>query len=738
MTTDRRAPALGNATKGRLPPRASRQSNGLGHSHIRVIPHRSDADDIEDEYDDGVPTFRSPSLQFAASFTSQARMHEHPTAESVSQVTTFADMARRYPQADDDFKREQSFPSPGSVGGILKLQPHRKAGQPMRTSDLSHCENARNNPSETSSDRHPSAYPAREAIYPHVNTAMSTQPTLQSQIQSMLDNSTAASRAPAVPSGATGHENHRSSSYAIPGHNCERLFGRLPDPIRLREQTGDFDGQVVFIGHPNRDVSAHQWSSKLFQWVNIGRYAHVRGKVEGSLASDRLRDYDALQHPVEFFKRAAENRERHVAEKARQDTTTHSRTSVPAYTSESAKIFPVGGCPSTPESAQNTITREHLEDPFVAHDRSLMPGQTPLYRPKVRKANINGSLDFKYEFPSKASTSASDYRGNILSGRVPQSNLHELSFGEDATSNTGTTAGRFSIQQQASNYASLQNVKEKRVLEANLAKHKSPVSYARTPTGGHTGTSNKLNSYATARSLFPASGLTVANPRPAVLDADKPDSSHAKKRNNVPESEGPDSRTTTINPTTVALAFSDPDGLRQTQEYEIANGLSKQAPTVQNLKGPFFTDTKPTTIDPTAQLSVHVGEEEKLSSWFHDGHRPARQQAYARSLMSAAASYGRGRDFGAIGGISNSHPFAEYKNTPAYVRLYENLSEYTDERRNGTGSSYFTRAWKKNPQDLSTKSGNSYLDKAAPGSARLEWTGGYQAARHAKRGRGGA
>jgi hypothetical protein len=41
----------------------------------------------------------------------------------------------------------------------------------------------------------------------------------------------------------------------------------------------------------------------------------------------------------------------------------------------------------------------------------------------------------------------------------------------------------------------------------------------------------------------------------------------------------------------------------------------------------------------------------------------------------------------------NSHG----ENTSLFVRLYEGLSEYAEERRNGSGRSYFNRAWNAAP-----------------------------------------
>ncbi|KAI8937578.1 hypothetical protein NX059_005292 [Plenodomus lindquistii] len=741
MTADRRAPAPALSTKGRQPSRASRQNNDLDHSHIRVIPHRSEGDGIEDEYDDGVPTFRSSSLQFASRINSQTRAHDDSTVESLSQVKTFADMARRYHHMDDERGSEESTSSPGPLGGIVTLQPHRKSWQTTHRNGLPRCENTGDDASESSLGYYTSEHSPHEAMYTHAGNTMALKPCLQSQIQSMLDSTTAALRVSTMPFRAIDGEEHQHSLYETPSHSYEKLFGKLPDPIRLHEQTGNFDGQVVFIGHPNRDVSAHQWSSNSYQWVNIGRYAHIRGKVEGSLASDCLGRYDAPQHPLEFFKCAAENRESLAVERARRNTTTKPPVSGFAYSGERAAPLEVDNDPSTPESLQDAIIREDLEDPFVARASSQLSGQVSFDHPKVSKPKLNGSLDFQYEFPFKRSSSPqserhnTDHRGANLPGRVLRPLLQEVSFGENAATHTEATVKYLLPQQQSSTYPSVHSSVAKRVPGQGLVDPGMPASYARMTTEGRAIKSNVPNTYATARSLFPASGLTVANPRRTTLNAVNPEPSQPESSSAFTESEASGSQATTINPNTVALRFSDPDGMRQSQDYEIANGLSKQAPTVQNMKGPFFTDTKPTTSDPTAQLSVNIGEEQKLSNWFHNGCRSARQQAYATSLMATAVSFKRGRHLGAIGETIDLNPFADYENTPAFVRLYENLSEYVDERRNSSGGSYFTRAWKTGSQDLDS---TGYLGKLNPGLMNAEGTGTYQVTRYATRGRGGA
>ena len=68
------------------------------------------------------------------------------------------------------------------------------------------------------------------------------------------------------------------------------VFGStLPGPDHLQRTTGSRDGQVQFIQHPNGDVSAHQWTAALHQWTNLGQYSNTRRRIEGQLASDRIK-----------------------------------------------------------------------------------------------------------------------------------------------------------------------------------------------------------------------------------------------------------------------------------------------------------------------------------------------------------------------------------------------------------------------------------------------------------------
>ncbi|KAF1365748.1 hypothetical protein EJ07DRAFT_94131 [Lizonia empirigonia] len=369
-----------------------------------------------------------------------------------------------------------------------------------------------------------------------------------------------------------------------------QVFGNLPDHIRLHEQMGEFDGQVVFIGHPNRDVSAHQWSSSSFQWVNIGRYVHSSDKVEGSLASDRLRGIDEHRDLLERFKLAAENRETLIVHNGRPKdhfatigpelqggmdvvVSTYTYTNVSLEASQDSANMQSSSSSSLPSTVRAPFRKDFMEDPFVAATGNLST------------ATVNPTAQYAFAPPSSASLTC-------------------VSSDLDATA----------------------------------------VPYARIQT------------------VATASGASESN-------------------------------ASTVNAPAVGLHYSDPDGLRKTHTYEVTNGLGQQAPTLQNFKGPFFTETKPTTHDPTVALSVQISEEEKLVNWFHDGHRPARQKEYTRSLIAAAVASGTARQFGAIGEVLAPQR-GPYANTGPFVRLYENLSEYVEEYRKGSSQSYFTRRWK--------------------------------------------
>ena len=96
-----------------------------------------------------------------------------------------------------------------------------------------------------------------------------------------------------------------------------KVFGNaLPGREFIEENVGFKDGQVQFIQHPNGDVSAQQWSQERYVWENIGQFSNIRKKVEGQLASDRLKGetaYQALQqNTLAYFRTIGKQREANV------------------------------------------------------------------------------------------------------------------------------------------------------------------------------------------------------------------------------------------------------------------------------------------------------------------------------------------------------------------------------------------------------------------------------------------
>jgi hypothetical protein len=653
------------------------------------------------------------------------------------------------------------------MAGIMKLQSNRNkasgVSRAMLRSDLSECETDGfdvNGYSETAdTSLLPSAFTTPLSASPLLSSIATTKALPPSKLPAVLTDRTNIFGTPMISSKG-GAEEGPSAIPLFPGTQYEQMFGKLPDPIRLHEQTGAFDGQVVFVGHPNRDISAHQWSSVSFQWINIGRYAYARDKIEGSLASDRRKGYSDSHTPLQFFMLAANNREKFIMENGRlkeENIGTHQPTATETaritLSSEASSLTnhampcctrkgsPPGSLfepTTTTSSRQTTVRRDYLEDPFIAPTKHVSPGIAPCLQLRKEDKRLRGSLNSAYEFPFEPVLSRGPvaYRPDgaafldIFQGQpnnhgetfygdtnrywdhLSRPALREVSFGEEAASSLAASSRFDLLPSKFSHASSPENTGQQ-------CRNESPVLGSQTTHSGispadHVVIPSFAHLQPTARSLLPPPGLTVANPHRRISGRHTPASPYTKTLEVTEISEPSGSEATIVDAAAVMLRFSDPDGMKFTQEYEIANGLSQQTPTMQNFKGPFFTDTKPTTSDPTALLSVHTSEDEKLVNWFRDGHRPARQQEYARSLISATTSSSRYRTIGVIGQGFDAHRRRHYENTPSFVRLYEGLSEYAEEYRNGSERSYFTRAWKvalPRFRDLGPDGNNSYYSR---------------------------
>ncbi|KAF4556236.1 Hypothetical protein D9617_1g081110 [Elsinoe fawcettii] len=119
--------------------------------------------------------------------------------------------------------------------------------------------------------------------------------------------------------GHTARDENQNPSVSASYNKREinEVFGNeLPSPTYCSSHPGTKNGQVVFCIHPNGDVSAQQWSSDHYQWVNIGQYSNSRKKTEGQLASTRVRgESEALslqQSTLAYFHAIAKQREAQV------------------------------------------------------------------------------------------------------------------------------------------------------------------------------------------------------------------------------------------------------------------------------------------------------------------------------------------------------------------------------------------------------------------------------------------
>lgn len=685
---------------------------------------------------------------------------------------------------------EKPTSGPVSLAGLTKLQPNRKkfnnrSWRPLKLSDFGDDEN--NNDGEESDhdgtssladdfNRHFSLHPGptnalvgmfdvtallrlltmtgispdirAESPYPRP-THLDLPPLLTT-----LGNASPASQPPALPSAAQSPSGHSSMRVKVDSEDASptdvgydvadetiRVFGKqLPDPVLLSTNVGQYDGEVIFIGHPSRDVSAHQWSQASFQWVGIGSYSPTQRVIEGALSKDRLRDASKPPNTLEYFKAVAEQRQKlvqvdaflehfkqaepanahrigalrrpaladqaHFASLSSISTSTGAKTPTPTHmqTLREGNGHPIDGPPST-------ITGKALEDPFVTPATKPQPVATNPYH---FGQGEGGSLDFNYQFPAKPAVphvqsqppSSEEAKRQvymqrekerietmhrkITPGRYQTPQVRGAGYGDEATS----SARRSHLTRPAIPMSpeDTQNVQDRLQLKERL--HQLGASAVRSSPSvaqpevyapqGHT------------RALFPPQGPTVANPTRVTSTLNANAQPYTYYNDVTEESE---SEATSVNPQPVAnLRFSDPDNKRKIV-HEIVNGSSQQAPTPQNFKGPWFTDEIPTTLHPTTALAVKTEEDAKLRNWFTDGQRPARLQDYTNRLMQSADIDAKARNahrFGAIGEHRAQDP-GRFANTSLWVYCHENLAEYVEASKGDLERDYWTRKWKATP-----------------------------------------
>jgi hypothetical protein len=756
----RRPPGAQTAT-GRLPLGTPAQFLAVSdpHSHIRIVPRAaSETTDNANFEEDNLPIFRSPSLQFPPPIGHDSRRGSAQSDVSAT-GTTFADMARRFHQTDyEGTERPTSGPVPLAGFIQLKTARSRQGNKTWRTPDPSafamsdSLGSALDADASSSTAEVPSSPPEQHTKR---RATPFDLPTIQTTLQSSepSPNTDIAAKSydalPVLPAEGSVDVSPTDTRFNVGVmQSYSRVFGRLPDLIHLHEQTGGFDGQIIFIGHPNRDISAHQWSSASFQWDTIGNWSHTRAKIEGSLACDRLPDTGLDANSIDYFKHVAQNREKMIKEFGRPKqeaesevhtdlTSAENTASQSAISGTPSRTLPREETSSTIPSTYRNITREHLEDPFVT---PVKPSQTP--QPAIPMSlNLRGAgaaaigaMNFNYEFPSRPTHATGAFVNHqvymqrererldlMRDEELPQerdtpTHLREIRFGEEASSAFSTPVARVARTNtnRLQGPLSPEDVHNRQQLKNKLSELGAQPRRPSLPTEQRIAVPDVPMLNHNIKALFPP-GPTVANPTRGMstLNANAPAYRMPFPVHTSDDSESePPANTVPRGPT---LHFSDPDGVRHNHVPEIANGLKQQAPTQQNFKGPFFADSMPTSYNLTASLAVSVSHEEKLANWFRDGQRPARLQDRAKSLMATAWANNKARSLGAIGGMSSdAHDGTKYENTPSLMFVYENLFEYAEDSRAGVSSSYFTRSWKPAPlhlRDITPDGNNSFFSR---------------------------
>ncbi|KAK8176759.1 hypothetical protein BC567DRAFT_289038, partial [Phyllosticta citribraziliensis] len=207
------------------------------------------------------------------------RPFDSSTSSTVASGQTFADIARsgaaRAPKSDHTSQRSSS--------GLMKMRPKQKSWKPL---DLSAV--------DIYAERSPLAGMS-DASTPFETDALGNSFVPDSTI-SRASSGSFGGRDTSLPPMTHPEPHVQTMAYAenlntISQHNQDldeilQTFGqRLPDPVWLRANEGKSSGQVKFIQHPSRDVTAHRWSAQNFEWQEIGRYSCNRKFMDGNVTS---------------------------------------------------------------------------------------------------------------------------------------------------------------------------------------------------------------------------------------------------------------------------------------------------------------------------------------------------------------------------------------------------------------------------------------------------------------------
>lgn len=734
------------------------------HLHIQVVTRAEAAltPGKVAEHTSCVPTFPTPSPS-PPLHGQQEPVGNMPSRASPQKAPTFADMARGYSEDESMFDAvlDGAVLSRAPFSRYVNESPSRR----LLTQKADNTCRARVNDHDT--DSNASDLPILEQAMLEASLEASSYSTTGAE--DSCDYGTPRSEHQRLPTndmhiaeqldteGAPEQLNRQTKirgPATIMQEATFNVFGNLPDPIYLHQQPGEFDGQVIFIGHPNRDISAHQWSSTSFQWENIGRYSQSRGKVEGSLASDRMKGRDTSTNsfdPLMCFKLAAKARETYVVNHDRvqaDPTALQSASDLPQHTAQSPSDLvasqnvptqgPVasGHLPDRSTPFRRPMEQEQHGNPFVTNPPPGIKPELANSQGKLGVPSEKGSLDIKYQFP--AGPISPDKLIKQVAHSLQTFGNYDVELGTRAVPERVTQAwsskmraeqsspSKFAFDKLAKSNLSSSTVKEVRPNLPTEPRH--PIVVPQKPTTSFFGPGEHPNTPSvpiarqntvprlsaqppTARSMYSLPGLTVANPRRTVptTQTDSPVPAPAIHPPTPEDSHQSDNQIKDV-PKRLPRTLQEIIEARRLEALDGTNGLAKYRPTPQNFNGPFFANTTPTTLNPSVPLNAQFNEEDELKYWYPDGKRPKRHQEYIDSLSSMTVNSNKDQTLGAVGEGSSSTPNDQYENNDLWLRVYDVLSEYVGPNKR---DDYFTRAWKPAPlhlRDLGPDGNNSFWE----------------------------
>lgn len=490
---------------------------------------------------------------------------------------------------------------------------------------------------------------------------------------------------------------------------------QLPDPVFLEQVVGTCNGEIRFIQHPNRDVTAHQWDSVKFEWVNIGGYSCRLKRIVGQLASDTLRGQTVTssvpRDTMRYFHAVAKQREK-MAFTANSVKTDMQNSNIQKLSSGNMISQSILAKALSKANVEDTAMRPKLHPAMNEQFGSLSSVSGPSSECGFPTLNVigNGSRNsLRVPVHSYQRTSMNTNQPTSSIAKLPdpfvtsQKPTETLSLydprvdSRHGENRIGNADSHFQFSVDSSIGTKNDGMQDRRhMIEAP---ERSRIQTDLWPQQRHGQSQlNENTSMPTGISL--CSNSHFVHNRAAIAHQIDLGQQQAFTRQHQPSSpnteqslsnshgtgtlankhlynQGEYGRTnikSSMFPLTLNLIGSIPDDTPKHQMHEIVSSLSKEKPTPQTWNGPFFENDIPTAHRPSAHLAHHKTDEEKLNDWWSSGHLYNRQESFYQTIT---------KTMNPIKGDEHNQVTTRF-----LIPIYENLAAYVHQGRTKT---YFAR-----------------------------------------------